>query len=87
MPRALAVFRFTTKSNIVSRSTGRSAGFAPRNIRATYDAERRTTYSFRMLSAAEVRALRPLRVRIEPVQRGDTAQTLARRMAFEDFRL
>ena len=31
-PRALAVLRFTTNSNLVGRSTGRSAGFAPLKI-------------------------------------------------------
>lgn len=48
---------------------------------------RRTTYSFRTLNAAEARALRPLRIHIERVRRGDTARSLARGMAFDDFRL
>ncbi len=48
---------------------------------------RRTTYSFRTLSAFEARALRPLRIRVKTVRRGDTARSLARRMAFKDLRL
>ena len=32
MPSAFAVVRFTTRSNLVGCSTGRSAGFAPRRI-------------------------------------------------------
>ncbi len=48
---------------------------------------RRTTFSLRTLSEAEARALRPLRVRIHRVGQGDTAASLARRMAFDEFRL
>src|SRR6187455_31667 len=40
-PRALAVLRFTMKSNLAGCSTGRSAGFAPRKILSTYSAARR----------------------------------------------
>jgi hypothetical protein len=36
MPIALAVFRFTINSYVVGCSIGRSAGFAPRKILATY---------------------------------------------------
>jgi hypothetical protein len=34
-PSALAVIRLTTRSNLVGCSTGRSAGFVPRNILST----------------------------------------------------
>ena len=34
-PRALAVLRLMTNANLVGRSTGRSAGFAPRRILST----------------------------------------------------
>src|SRR5262249_47427876 len=39
-PSALAVVRFTTKSNLVGCSTGRSAGFAPRRTLFTTSAAR-----------------------------------------------
>src|SRR5262249_41964869 len=40
MPVALAVFRFTTSSNFVGCSMGKSAGLAPRAIRSTNSATR-----------------------------------------------
>jgi|SRR5262245_12710005 len=40
MPIALAVFRFTTSSNFVGCSMGKSAGLAPRAIRSTNSATR-----------------------------------------------
>ena len=40
-PSALAVFRFTTNSNCVVCSTGRSAAFAPRRIFPMNEAARR----------------------------------------------
>jgi hypothetical protein len=40
MPIALAVFRFTTISNFVGCSIGKSAGLAPRAIRSTNSATR-----------------------------------------------
>jgi len=48
---------------------------------------RRTTFSFRRLSAAEAAALKPLRLRVIRVRAGDTPKTLARSMAVEDFAL
>jgi predicted Zn-dependent protease len=48
---------------------------------------RRTTYSFRRLSPAEASRLRPLVLRIITVQRGDTVESLARRMPYSDFKL
>jgi predicted Zn-dependent protease len=47
---------------------------------------RRTTYSFRRLSDVELAGLRPLRLRIVTVSPGDTVDSLARRMPFEDYR-
>src|SRR5262245_51665279 len=44
-PTALAAFRLMTSSNLVGRSTGRSAGFAPFNILSTYGAVRRNRSS------------------------------------------
>src|SRR4029077_316535 len=40
-PSAFAVVRFTTRSNLVGCSIGRSAGFAPRSIWSTKSAPRR----------------------------------------------
>lgn len=48
---------------------------------------RRTTYSFKKLSDAEARALKPLRIRVVTVQSGDTVQSLAARMAFDDHQV
>jgi predicted Zn-dependent protease len=45
---------------------------------------RRTTYSFRLLTKREIRALKPLRIRIVRTRRGDTVASVARRMAGED---
>jgi predicted Zn-dependent protease len=45
----------------------------------------RTTHSFRRLSQSEAAALRPQRVHILTVKAGDTPQSLARRMPFDDF--
>src|SRR5215831_16306396 len=39
-PRALAVLRLMTRSNLVGCSTGRSAGFVPLRILSTYAAAR-----------------------------------------------
>ncbi len=48
---------------------------------------RRTTYSFRRLSGREAAALKPYRIRIVRVGPGETAETLARRMAMPDHKL
>lgn len=48
---------------------------------------RRTTYSFDKLSAAEAARLKPLKIRIVTVRKGDTVSGLARRMAFDDFQI
>jgi predicted Zn-dependent protease len=47
---------------------------------------RETTYSFRRLSASEAASIEPLRVQVITVQPGDTVESLARRMPFEDYR-
>ncbi len=46
---------------------------------------RRTTFSFRRLTEAERRGLRPYRVRIVQVRPGDTVESLARRQPFADY--
>jgi predicted Zn-dependent protease len=48
---------------------------------------RRVTYSFRKLTEREAATSRPLRVRVVTAGPGDTAESLARRMPFEDFQL
>jgi predicted Zn-dependent protease len=45
------------------------------------------TRSFRQISEAEAAALRPRRIELVQVGARDTAQTLAHRMAFDDFQL
>ena len=51
------------------------------------EALQRTTYSFRLLSASEATAIRPLRLRIVTVGVGDNPQSLADRLPFEKLRL
>ena len=46
---------------------------------------RRTTFSFRSLSAKEASDIRPLRVRITTAKRGDTAAAMAKRYPFQRF--
>lgn len=48
---------------------------------------KRTTYSFRKLSAEEAGQLRPKRLQIYTVRSGDTASKIAERFPFEDFKL
>ena len=48
---------------------------------------RQTTYSFRELSASEAAQLRPQRIEVVQVQSGDTVDSLANRMAFDDYRV
>ncbi len=47
----------------------------------------RTAMSFRRLSAAEAAAAKPWRIDVVPVQAGDTAESLAQRMAVDEDRL
>ncbi len=46
---------------------------------------RRTTYSFRRLSAEEAAAIKPNRLRIHTVKRGETVSSLAARTPFDDL--
>jgi len=48
---------------------------------------RATTYSFRKLSAKEVAAIKPLRLRVHTVRQGETPQSIAARMPFESYAL
>ncbi len=47
----------------------------------------RTSYSFRQISKGEAAAIKPHRLRLHRVKRGETAQKIARRMPFPDFQL
>lgn len=59
----------------------------PAGITGSYSEPfRHTTYSLRRLSNAEAAALRPLRLDIVEVRAGDTIESLARRMAYDDLR-
>ena len=59
----------------------------PQLVTALSEAHRRATYSFRALSEAEAARLRPYRMRIITVGVGDTVESLAARMPYEDFRI
>jgi predicted Zn-dependent protease len=48
---------------------------------------RRTTYSFTRLSPAEAAAARPYRLRIVTVKPGDTVESLAARLPYDDLRV
>ncbi|MBT6362586.1 MAG: LysM peptidoglycan-binding domain-containing protein [Rhodospirillaceae bacterium] len=48
---------------------------------------RRTTYSFQRISEREAKNLRPLRISVVTVRRGDTVESLAARLPVERFRV
>jgi predicted Zn-dependent protease len=59
----------------------------PVQLSASLDeALKRTTYSFRPLSAAEATALKPYRIRVMRVHAGDTVRSLSLLMPFPDHR-
>ena len=47
---------------------------------------RRTTYSIRPITAAEAGNVKPLRIHIRAVKKGDTVADFAKQMAFPDYR-
>lgn len=56
----------------------------PPNVTAKHQTEfRRTTYSFRMLSAMEADAIKPLKIRLATVGEDDTIRTMAQRQLVE----
>lgn len=59
----------------------------PEKTASLGDDYRRTTYSFRGLSANESAAIKPLRLALRDVVDGDTAEKFARRMPMENFAL
>ncbi len=48
---------------------------------------RRTTFSFKRLSKAEAKNIKPRRIKIVTVKTGDTIEKLANQMVFEDFKV
>ncbi len=59
----------------------------PRQVTGRYlTAFQRTTFSFRRLAAVEALAIKPLRLRIASVGRGDTVDSLADTLPFETYR-
>jgi predicted Zn-dependent protease len=63
-------FRFLTPLSLLAQ-------LGPGNLR--------TIQSFRLLTAAEAAALKPLRVRVVTVKKSDTVAAMANRMAFESY--
>jgi predicted Zn-dependent protease len=59
----------------------------PKLTGALAEGLRRTTYSFRRLGPGEAAEIKPRRLRLYRVRPGDTPSGIARRMAFEDYRL
>ncbi len=56
-------------------------------VQATTAELQRMTYSFRKLADNELNKYKPLRLRVVTVKKGDTAASLAKRMAFPDYQL
>jgi predicted Zn-dependent protease len=70
------------------RSIYRFTFLTPPRLRRRYDeAFRRTTYSFRTIAAAEAAAVRPRRLVLHHVRRGETSAAIARRTPFEKYAL
>lgn len=69
-PTTIYRFRFLTPVKLLSE-------LGPGNLR--------TLQSFRTLTATEAAALKPLRIRVVTVKKGDSIATLANRMAFERY--
>ena len=70
------------------RTVYRFAFLTPPNATTAMSEDlRRATYSFRRLSPQEAAALKPRHLEIVSVRAGDTPESLARRMAVEDYPL
>ena len=78
----LVAYRFDAKSIY------RFMFVTPVGVTAALNEElRRTTYSFRRLSDAEAARLKPRRLKLVSVRSGETQESLAQRMAVDDFAL
>ncbi len=60
---------------------------SPNPTRSLTTEFRRTTYSFRNLTAGEVQMFRPHRIKVVTVRRGDTVSSLAARLPIERFQV
>jgi predicted Zn-dependent protease len=69
-PAHIYRFRFVTPLSLLAQ-------LGPANLR--------TFQSFRTLTSAQAAALKPLRVRVVSVKKGDTVAKLAKRMAFDSY--
>jgi predicted Zn-dependent protease len=59
----------------------------PKDTQKLAKAFRKTTYSFKKVSAAEAGAWHPRRIRLHKVTAGDTVESLAARMPFDRFKV
>jgi predicted Zn-dependent protease len=57
----------------------------PAKTKALNESYRQTTYSFRHMSPAELENLKPLRIRLHKVKKGDTINGISRTMAVSKF--
>ena len=71
-PTAIYRFRFLTPTRLLSE-------LGPGNLR--------TLESFRMLTTAEAAALKPLRIHLVTIKKGQTVDILARKMPFERYQV
>ncbi|MBM3540411.1 MAG: LysM peptidoglycan-binding domain-containing protein, partial [Alphaproteobacteria bacterium] len=60
---------------------------APNQTAGLRDGFQRTTYSFKMLSAADAAKEEPHKVRLYQVRAGDTVEKVAARMPFDDHKV
>ena len=98
MPAATAAKRISTKGGTVDlrlvairerpERIYRMIFLTPPSLTQQLSTElQRTTYSFKRLTAAEARAIKPLRVDVVAVREGDTSDSFAARMPFDSYRL
>lgn len=98
MPAATGNARITNNGNqldfrIVSIDFGNNAAYSfvfvsPSNLTARLSEEfKRTTYSFAKLSPAERASVKGRAIKVVTAQRGDSASTLSRYMAYDDYQL
>ncbi len=59
----------------------------PKNTQKNSEGFRRMTFSFKRLTPSEIAAIKPLRVRFQHVEKGDDAESIAKRMPMEKFGL
>jgi len=97
MPAATGVTRLNTNkgamdARLVAARDGKAVYrllfLTPPNLTGQYrDSFRETTYSLRHLSDGEKADIRPLRIKIITTKPGDTVETLAARMPFQDHKV